>query len=423
MKKQLSNTALAVILVLCVALLCTLVYFALMPKNCTHHFCYTESFEPTCEDKGYTHYTCKRCGYEFDADFIAPTKHEFVEDIIAPTCDTEGYASYTCTKCGKVDKKDYISPTGHTYTKKVTAPTCEDEGYTVYTCVDCGFEVKTEYTAPTGHTYSKTYVRPNISQTGYTVYTCTKCGSTHKADYVFYSDVFSGAAGEGRGGLAYGVDLSKWSEDVDFEELKRLGVDYVILRVGSNTNKDPKFEEYYSAARKAGLDIGAYFFTYAESVADARADAQRVANWLKGKKFEYPIFYDIEDDKSNAYYPSTFSRDLITNICHTFITEMVEDGYYPGLYTNNKFLYECFSYERVLCLYDVWYARYASDGVDPDEFCREHITEYSRIYSMWQYTGSVYEFGGGAVSGACELNYSFKNYPAIMKKYGLNGYN
>lgn len=420
MKKQLSTPVLAAILALCLCVVGALVAaLVLMPRDCTHHACDTQSYAPTCDEKGYTHYTCKRCGYEFDADFLAPTGHDFTEDLTPPTCDSEGYASYTCKKCGKVDKKDYISPTGHTYMKKVTSPTCEDEGYTLYTCRDCGFEVKTEYTAPSGHTYSKTYVRPNISQTGYTVYTCTVCGSSHKADYAFYSDIFSGAAGEGRGGLAWGVDLSKWSGNVDFAKLKRLGVDYVILRVGSNTSKDPNFEEYYRAARAAGLDIGAYFFTFAESARDAEADAKRVASWLSGKKFEYPIFYDVEDYAEDNYHPSQFSEELIMQICHTFMTNMVDRGYYPGLYTNNKFLYNTFNTEKTLCLYDIWFARY---GTDPDAFCEENIDEYSGIYSMWQYAGGVVGFGGGAVEGACDINYAFKNYPAIIKKHGFNGY-
>ena len=102
-------------------------------------------------------------------------------------------------------------------------------------------------------------------------------------------------------------------------------------------------------------------------------------------------------------------------ITHTFMTAMVDRGYYPGLYTNNKFLYELYNNEKTLRLYDVWYARYT-------EVTDERILEYSALYSMWQYKGGVEGYLGGAVEGACDLNYSFKNYPELMIKFGFNGY-
>jgi GH25 family lysozyme M1 (1,4-beta-N-acetylmuramidase) len=104
-------------------------------------------------------------------------------------------------------------------------------------------------------------------------------------------------------------------------------------------------------------------------------------------------------------------------IAHTFMTEMVERGYYPGLYTNNNLLYNIYNSEKTLRLYDVWFARYP--GSEPDEAT---IKEYSAQYSIWQYMGSVEGFAGGAVEGFCDLNYAFKNYPEIMKKHGFNGY-
>ena len=104
------------------------------------------------------------------------------------------------------------------------------------------------------------------------------------------------------------------------------------------------------------------------------------------------------------------------SVAHTFMTEMVEYGYYPGLYTGNKLLYNVFHTEKTLRLYDVWFAQW------PDKVTDDMILEYSKEYSMWQYMGDVYGFSGGAVSGACDINYAFKNYPEIMKKYGFNGY-
>lgn len=452
-----STIILAVILILALAVLVGLVVVILTPRECTHFSCDKTEFAPTCDEKGYTLYECKKCDYKFEADFVAPLGHEFTDEIIAPTCEGEGYTLHTCATCGDEYKDDFVAPVGHNeivsviapecntrgyslhecvaegcdyyyitdYTNPlghdrestVVAPTCDTEGYTLYECKICSYSYKSNYVKPTGHKYTKTYVRPNIEQTGYTIYKCETCGSEHIGDYVFYSDIFSGAEGTGEGELAWGVDLSKHSKEVDFEALKRAGVDFVILRVGYNTAKDSYFEEYYAKAKAAGLDVGVYFFTLSENATDAKSDAARVANWLKGKKLEYPVFYDIENYDGASYHPSTFSEEKIMEIAHTFMTEMVERGYYPGLYTNNNLLYNIYNSEKTLRLYDVWFARYPVS--EPDEAT---IKEYSAQYSMWQYMGDVEGFAGGAVGGFCDLNYAFKNYPEIMKKHGFNGY-
>jgi GH25 family lysozyme M1 (1,4-beta-N-acetylmuramidase)/DNA-directed RNA polymerase subunit RPC12/RpoP len=375
------------------------------------------TLDPTCTEIGYSTYKCDNCTHEHYEDFSDPMGHSIIKiSSVAPTCEGEGYNLYKCSRCNHEYMNEHISPTGHTLAKTVVDPTCTSEGYTKYNCQNCTYSFISDKVAPLEHTYIKTYVRPNIAQTGYTLYTCTTCESEHKADYVFYSDIFKGAEGEGRGSLGFGLDLSHHSSDVDFEALKSSGVDFVILRVGYYTSLDTRFEEYYAAAREAGLDIGVYYFTLAESKEEAIEDAERVAAWLEGKTFEYPIFYDVEDDPHySGYAPSTFSEELIMEIVHTFMTEMVNYGYYPGLYTNNHFLYNLFHSEKTLRLYDVWYARYTT----PTD---ANTLEYSNLYSMWQYKGDVYSYLDGAVSGACDLNYTFKNYPEIIKKFGFNGY-
>lgn len=495
--KQDNNVILIIVLAAALVVLGILVY-SVIPKECTHFSCEKVIHEPTCEGKGYTAYTCKSCGYQFEADFVAPLAHTYTNKTVPPTCEGEGYDESLCSVCGDTVRSNYTAPTGHDYSTEVTPPTCEGEGYTTYVCSVCDYSIVSDLTAPaghelssrevsptceeqgytihscencdynyisdytepyghdeekyitrptceaegyttykcsrcsyyytsdfvgaTGHVYSKRYVRPNINVTGYTVYTCDRCGSEHIGDYVFYSDIFTGSAGDGKGkASAWGLDLSHHSNDVDFEALADAGVDFVILRVGFNKTLDSRFEEYYAAARAAGLDIGVYFFTLSEDADGARADAERVAGWLKGKKLEYPVFFDLENYAGANYYPSQFTEQQIMDITLSFMQRAVELGFYPGLYTNNNMLYNIYNSEKTLRLYDVWFARYAADGVDVDSFVDRNIDEYSKTYSMWQYMGDVYGFGG-AVSGACDVNYAFKNYPEIMKKYGFNGY-
>ena len=502
MKERLTTIILSIILLICIAILSLLVV-ALLPKECTHFICDTVKHEPTCEQKGYTVYTCRNCEYSFEADFISPLEHSYKEETVPPTCEGEGYTLRTCEHCafsmkyayvqptGHVlsdsvvaptceesgytlkscdnctyaIKSNYVSPTGHTYVNSVvkpscesqgytlkacedcdyeirsnytsptghnlsskkTAPTCEAQGYTTYTCSSCDYTIQTDYKEPNGHIYSKTYVRPTVDNYGYTLVKCNVCKSEHKTEYVFYSDIINGAGGEGVGGLAFGIDVSKWAYDVDFEKLKDAGVEFVIIRIGYDDVLDPNFIQYYNAAKAAGLDVGVYFFTYAEDAATAKADAQRVAGWLREftTTLEYPVYFDIEDVQGEGlqtYLPSEFSKEQITEITLAFVEEMLAQGYYPGLYTNNHFIYDVFTTDKAAAFFDVWYARYPANGVNVDEFVNKNIVEFSSLYSMWQYQGDVEGYLNGAVEGACDLNYAFKDYPAIIKAQKLNGY-
>lgn len=369
---------------------------------------------PTCTAQGYTTHKCANCEYSYVSDYVQPTGHSVIAtQTVAPTCDTQGYTTYKCSKCALEYAADDVDPLGHSMNEtENVAATCTTKGYTKHKCANCDYEYSVDV-YPAGHSINTTInSTPTYTSVGSTTYTCENC-DYERTTYVSYFEIFTGAEGTGEGALAKGVDISKWSDAVNFEALKAAGIDFVIIRVGAHTNKDPKFEDYYKAAKAAGLDVGAYFFTYAESVGDAIRDAYNVVEWIKGKQFEYPIFFDVENDPNEEYYPSTFDEELITNMSHAFMSTLLSCGYYPGLYTNLNFLTEVFDNDRVLSTYDIWFARYQT-------VTDELILDYSDDYSMWQYAGDVYEFTG--VSGACDLNYAFKDYPAIMQKYGFNGY-
>ena len=40
---------------------------------------------PTCTEKGYTTYTCKRCGDHYTADEVAALGHDYKAVVTAPT--------------------------------------------------------------------------------------------------------------------------------------------------------------------------------------------------------------------------------------------------------------------------------------------------------------------------------------------------
>ena len=98
---------------------------------------------------------------------------------------------------------------------------------------------------------------------------------------------------------------------IDWEGIKAQGYDFVILKVGSDVSgKSPTFDMDYEGAKAAGLGVGAYYYAYSSTVSGTRGDAQEVLEWIKGKQFEYPIYYDIEE----SYLSTNLSQDSLTEL-------------------------------------------------------------------------------------------------------------
>lgn len=392
-----------------------------------------ETVSPTCTAEGYTVYSCKKCEYSYRSDSVAPLEHSFSTEIISPTCTAEGYTVYSCENCEYGYVSDHVAPKGHEYAVSSSAqPTCTEEGYTTYTCT-CG-DSYTFITSPLGHNFSLTTVSPTVSEMGYTEYYCEGCKYSYIGNYVFYSDILDNAYAGTDTVVAKGIDISKWNHTVnpdgtyapiDWTALKDAGFDYVILKIGSsNSGLEPTFEMDYEGAKAAGLDVGVYFFTYSTNVTEIKKDAELLIDWLYGKQFEYPIYLDLEDAPNSGYYPSEIAAPILTEMCLTFFSELQKEGYYTGLYVNNNFLFNILQTDNMIELFEIWYARYPSMSdyvwsVEDNETFVWNTDKYGETLGMWQYccTG-IFD----SISGDLDFNYSYKDYPAIIKYYGFNGF-
>lgn len=202
-----------------------------------------------------------------------------------------------------------------------------------------------------------------------------------------------------------GIDVSQWQGRIDWEKVKADGIEFAILRAGYgrvSTQKDPYFEDNYKAAKAAGIKIGAYHYSYAKTVADAKQEAKTFLAWLKGKQFEYPVCFDIEDECQK-----NLSIKTCSDITRAFCEEVEKAGYYVAVYSFKSFLESKLDAD-IRSRYDIWVAH---TGVSE--------TSYKGQFGMWQYShkGTV-----SGITGDVDLNYAYKDYPAIMKANGLNGF-
>ena len=202
-----------------------------------------------------------------------------------------------------------------------------------------------------------------------------------------------------------GIDVSKWQGDVDFKKVRAAGYHFVMINAGYGryiSQKDEYFEKNYKNAKAAGLDVGAYWYSYAITAEEARQEAAIFLEAVKGKSFEYPLAFDIED-KSQSSLSSRVIGDMIKSFCGY----LEDKGYYACIYSYVNFLKNKVPSD-IRERYDVWAANF--DVSRPD---------YSGPYGMWQYTST------GRVSGVstnCDCDYAYKDYPQIMTDQGLNGF-
>lgn len=89
------------------------------------------------------------------------------------------------------------------------------------------------------------------------------------------------------------------------------------------------FEKHYQGLKKAGIKLGCYLYSYANKVDDGNLEAKNCLNFIKGKTFELPVFYDLED-KTTAL----LGKENITKLAINFCNTMKKAGYDVGVYAN-----------------------------------------------------------------------------------------
>ena len=199
-----------------------------------------------------------------------------------------------------------------------------------------------------------------------------------------------------------GIDVSQWQGDINWGAVN---ADFAILRAGYGRVKsqiDAKFEQNYRNAKAVGMPLGAYWYSYAMSADEAREEARVFLEIIKGKQFEYPVYFDVEEAKTLA-----LGRDRVSDIIIAFLEEMEKAGYFAGLYMSASPL-TTHTTEFVKKRFAIWVAHY---GVSKPS--------YNGQYGMWQYssTGRV-----DGINGNVDMNECYVDYPKQIKADGKNGF-
>lgn len=202
------------------------------------------------------------------------------------------------------------------------------------------------------------------------------------------------------------LDVSKWNKQTNLNDFKREGFTGIIIRAGyGKGNIDPKAEEWYQKAKEIGMDVGAYWFSYAKTVSEARQEAIHLISWCRGRDITLPLVYDYEYDSTQGKRVDPVN----VNSFGKMFCSLVEDaGYYAMFYSNRDYHLNVWDNE-MKSRFDCWYARYKSIPIIKKDVPNVHLAQYATSYKI----------GNKVVSQ--DVNYDFVGLAEIIKRKGLTG--
>lgn len=245
------------------------------------------------------------------------------------------------------------------------------------------------------------------SYTRFRVVHTTKNGRflDYRPEDVYY-DMTINILTEERKVLKKGIDVSYAQGDIDWKKVKDSGVEFAIIRAGrgragsaNQMKEDDYFRQNIKGAQANGIDVGVYFYSYATSVSEAKEEARFLLDIIDGYKIQYPVILDMEEE-----FQSGIGTKKLTNMIEAFFEVLMEEKYFPMFYSYKSWLEENLDM-TILDKYAIWLAQIGDE------------VTYDGGYYIWQYSfkGKV-----NGISTDVDLDYSYRDFPAILKKYGLN---
>lgn len=184
-----------------------------------------------------------------------------------------------------------------------------------------------------------------------------------------------------------GIDVSHHQHIDDWKKVKEEGIDFAFIRIGARGYaekggliNDREFEYNIENAKKAGIDLGIYFYSQAVNVKEAEEEADFVLKSLKGRKLDLPVIYDpehvfAEDEVTKIGRNSKVTKEQFTENTLAFFKKIEKAGYKGGIYAN--MLWQTGEYDLSrLQDYPMWFADYEPKPQSPYAF--EYWQYYNR---------------------------------------------
>lgn len=169
-----------------------------------------------------------------------------------------------------------------------------------------------------------------------------------------------------------GIDISHWQGDIDFNEVKKAGVEFAYIRVGRGSGigggyvLDSKFIQNIEGFNAVDIPVGVYFYSYANSYSDAINEAKWVLKQIKKYDVQLEIVFDWENWSLFQDFDLSFYN--LTKMAEAFILEVESNGYEGMLYSSKNYLE------------NIWYP--ISHPIFLAHYTKK--TDYEGKYKVWQ---------------------------------------
>lgn len=173
-----------------------------------------------------------------------------------------------------------------------------------------------------------------------------------------------------------GIDVSSWQGEIDWSKVQAAGVEFAFIRLGYQVDYggeyviDKYFQRNIEQATAAGLPVGVYFYSYANSPDEAKQQAEWVKAQIAPYKVELGVAFDWEN--WSDFNHAGMSLRTINRVAKTFLDTLTESGYKGFLYGSKNYLERIWQPSE----HSVWVAQYY-----------DYVT-YTGKYQIWQMSDS-----------------------------------
>ena len=197
-----------------------------------------------------------------------------------------------------------------------------------------------------------------------------------------------------------GIDVSEHQGTIDWKKVKAAGIDYAMIRAGFGWEEiddqtDASLVQNVTGAKQAGLPFGLYHYSYADTVEEAKKEAEFLldileANNIAPSDLSYPIAFDIEEPDRLNVSQRRVNTDMVNAFC-----EIIRDaGYLPMVYASKTVIQDYLYYDEISAN-NIWMAAWTSTPNDTEIF------DNCFPVDMWQYSESGTVDG---INGRVDLN-------------------
>lgn len=212
------------------------------------------------------------------------------------------------------------------------------------------------------------------------------------------------------GSVSLGIDVAKYQDIIDWQQVAEAGVEFAMIRAGYRTSstgvicEDPLARYNMQEASAAGIKLGVYFFSTAVNEAEAKEEAAWLTGFIAKYPITYPVAFNCENFTSESSRQYGLDAGQRTDNAVAFLEYVKSQGYEPMFYAAKNEMEGSAQWDmtKIDGNYKVWVSQYPEKAYPATE-----KSSYSGPHDMWQFTsrGSVPGIGKSADMNVAYFSY------------------